>query len=98
MFKKLKSLFSTPAPEATPVISEKDQATARGESYVRVLNVNIDKTNPGDGYFELEWNQLFIRELLAAGYQGNAEEEIIDQWFTALCRNIAASDTDAAMY
>jgi hypothetical protein len=92
MFKKLKSLFA--AKEVAPKISEKDQATARGEPYVRVLNVNIDKQNPGDGYFELEWNQLFIKELLSAGYQGQSEEEIIDQWFTALCRNIAAGSDD----
>jgi hypothetical protein len=90
MLKKLKQLFASK--EVKQAISEKDQATARGEAYVRVLNVNIDKQNPGDGYFELEWNQLFIKELLQAGYQGSTEEEIIDQWFTALCRNIAAGD------
>ena len=91
MFKKLKSMFASPT---APKIPEKDQATARGESFVRVLNVNIDKKNPGDGYFELEWNQLFIKDLLSAGYQGKTEEEIIDQWFTALCRNIAAGGDD----
>lgn len=70
-------------------ISDKDRATARGESYVKVLNVNVDFANPADGFFELEWNEHFIRELLQAGYTGNNEEEIVDAWFTNLCRNIA---------
>jgi hypothetical protein len=72
------------------VLSEKDKATARGEPFVRVINVNFDPENPGDGYFELEWNQIFIRQLLESGYSGQTEEEIIDSWFTNLCRNIAA--------
>ena len=85
MFEKLKSLFAKKEEQ----LGEKDMATARGESYVRVLNVNVDFENPADGYFELEWNQIFIRELLQAGYTGASEEEIVDAWFTNLCRNIA---------
>ena len=85
MFEKLKSLFAKKQEQ----LNEKDMATARGESYVRVLNVNVDFENPADGYFELEWNQHFIRELLQAGYSGASEEEIVDAWFTNLCRNIA---------
>lgn len=84
MLQKLKNLFAK-----KDTLSDKDKATARGESYVRVLNVNVDKENPGDGYFELEWNEIFVRELLEAGYSGANEEEIVDAWFTNLCRTIA---------
>lgn len=84
MLQKLKNLFAK-----KDTLSDKDKATARGESYVRVLNVNVDKENPGDGYFELEWNEIFVRELLEAGYSGSNEEEIVDAWFTTLCRTIA---------
>lgn len=86
MIKKLKSLFKSK--QAKDAITEKDQATARGEPFVKVLNVNLDKDNPSDGYFELEWNQLFIRQLMEAGFTGDKEEEIIDQWFSELCRNL----------
>ena len=85
MLQKLKNLFAS----KKDTLSDKDKATARGESYVRVLNVNVDKENPGDGYFELEWNEIFVRELLEAGYSGANEEEIVDAWFTNLCRTIA---------
>lgn len=88
MFKKLKSLFA----KTENIAKEKELATARGEPFVRVVEVQLDKTNPGDGYFELEWNNLFVRRLMEAGYSGATEEEIVDQWFTALCRNIADSD------
>lgn len=88
MFKKLKSLFT----KTENIAKEKELATARGEPFVRVVEVQLDKTNPGDGYFELEWNNLFVRRLMEAGYSGATEEEIVDQWFTALCRNIADSD------
>ena len=86
MFKKLKNIFKR---SEKVILQDKDKATARGEAYVRVLNVNFDPENPGDGYFELEWNQIFIKQLLEAGYSGKDEEEIIDSWFTNLCRNIA---------
>lgn len=88
MFKKLKSLFT----KTENIAKEKELATARGEPFVRVVEVQLDKTNPGDGYFELEWNNLFVRRLMEAGYSGATEEEIVDQWFTALCRNIADGD------
>lgn len=85
MLQKLKNLFAS----KKETLSDKDKATARGESYVRVLNVNVEKDNPGAGNFELEWNELFVRELLEAGYSGANEEEIVDAWFTNLCRTIA---------
>lgn len=90
MFKKLKSLFTSKKTEQN--ISEKDQATARGEPYVRVVSVDFEKDNPGNGYFELDWNQHFVQSLIESGYTGNSQEEIVDQWFTELCRNISAQD------
>ena len=59
------------------ILTEKEKATARGEPFVKVVEVNIDPENPGQGYFELDWNQLFVAQLLEAGYSGKDEEEII---------------------
>lgn len=86
MLQKIKSLFGKGSSEP---LSDKDKATARGEPYVRVLSTNIDPENPSDGYFELEWNEIFVRKLLDAGYSGQNEDEIVDSWFTGLCRQIA---------
>ena len=88
MINKIKQLLGgiTSKKEA---MSEKDKATAKGEPYVKVIEVKFDKENPSDGYFELEWNNIFVKQLLEAGYTGNNEEEIVDLWFTTLCRQIA---------
>lgn len=88
MINKIKQLLGgiTGKKEA---MSEKDKATAKGEPYVKVIEVKFDKENPSDGYFELEWNNIFVKQLLEAGYTGNNEEEIVDLWFTTLCRQIA---------
>ncbi len=85
MINKIKQLFK----KADTEMSDKDKATAKGEAYVKVLEVNFDKENPGDGYFELEWNNIFVKQLLEAGYTGNNEEEIVDLWFTTLCKQIS---------
>jgi hypothetical protein len=84
MINKIKNLF-----KKAETMSDKDKATAKGEPYVKVLEVKFDKDAPGDGYFELEWNNLFVKQLLEAGYTGDNEEEIVDLWFTTLCKAIS---------
>ena len=69
-------------------LSDKEKATAKGEPWVKVMNIEMNPENPGDGYFELDWNKPFVEKLREAGYTGTNEEEIIDLWFTSLCRNI----------
>jgi hypothetical protein len=90
MFKKLRNLFKKSDKNQ---VAEKDGASARGEPYVKVINVSFDKNKPSDGYFELDWNQHFIKKLMDAGYTGSSEEEIIDAWFTQLCRNIGDQES-----
>ena len=64
-------------------LSEKDQATAKGEPYVAVLDTKINPDNIRNGFFELDWNRFFINELIANGYgtESDPEEEIVDRWF-----------------
>jgi hypothetical protein len=70
----------------------KDRATARGEPYVAVLDTHVNKDNIRNGFFELDWNDLFIVELKKAGYgfEGDPEEEIVDRWFRDLAGNMLA--------
>ena len=94
MIKKLiNSLFGT-KPEPA-VIKEhktkktpKELATERDEPYVEVLSMDIDKDNPGNGAFELDWNDKFLSNLIRAGYQGKTDQDIVDNWFKAVCRNV----------
>lgn len=91
MLDKLKNLVTSKPKQE--VVSDKDKATAKGEAYIKVLDVKFDKENPGDGYFELEWNKIFVKKLLDAGYSGSSDDEIVDAWFTGLCRQIAEDES-----
>jgi hypothetical protein len=97
MLTRLKNIFNSKkavkkAGKTVSKVSEKDQATAKGEPYVRVVNVDLNEENPSDGFFELEWNKIFVDKLRENGYSGTTEEEIVDSWFTQLCRNIGDAD------
>ena len=64
-------------------LSPKDRATRKGEPYISVLETKINPDNIRNGFFELDWNDLFIQELILNGYGTTAdpEEEIVDRWF-----------------
>lgn len=68
--------------------SEKDLATERNEPYIKILNIDLDETNIGNGSFELDWNDKFVANLVRAGYSGKTDQQIVDQWFQEICRNI----------
>ena len=66
----------------------KELATERDEPYVEVLSMDIDKDNPGNGAFELDWNDKFLSNLIRAGYQGKTDQDIVDNWFRSVCQNV----------
>lgn len=71
-------------PKKTP----KELATEKGEPYINVDTVEVDKNNPRYGSFNLDWNDAFIRQLKTAGYIGETDEAIVDQWFQDVCRHV----------
>jgi len=76
--------------------AEKQAATERGEAWVAVLDTQINKDNIRNGFFELDWNNEFIEQLLDAGYAGETNEEIVDAWFkTIVTQMLAEEDIDA---
>ena len=70
----------------------KEIATAKGEPYVAILNVELDPDNIGNGAFELDWNDKFIANLSRAGYKGKTDADLVDQWFQTVCKNILAEN------
>ena len=71
---------------------DKEIATLDKEPYVKVLGVELDETNPKVGSFELDWNDAFVDKLKEVGYVGKTNEDIIDDWFNDICKNIAFED------
>ncbi len=75
-------------------MTPKERATAKGEPWVSVLDTHVNKDNIKNGFFELDWNDLFIVQLKQAGYgfDGDPDEEIVDRWFRDIVRNMLAED------
>ena len=71
---------------------EKQEATARGEAWVAVLDTQINPDNIKNGFFELDWNNQFIEELLDAGYSGETNEAIVDAWFRTIAMQILGEE------
>ena len=74
------------------MLKEKEQATKDKKPWVGVLDTQVNKDNIRNGFFELDWNNEFIEQLLDAGYTGESNEEIVDLWFKDLARNVLAEE------
>lgn len=71
--------------------SEKELATEAGEPWVKVINFEVDPEDPGNGAFEIDYNDKFLSQLVRAGYQkerNESEDRIVDRWFQDICRNV----------
>ena len=90
IFKKnKKEVAQTPEEQRRAILQkEKDQATKRKEPWVAVLDTQINPDNIRHGFFELDWNNEFIEQLLDAGYKGETNEQIVDSWFKTIARQI----------
>jgi hypothetical protein len=86
--KEAKKYIGRPTAAGSP----KELATAKKEPYIAVLDTHVNKDNIRNGFFELDWNEYFVLQLREAGYKGTSEEEMVDQWFQDLCRNIGAEE------
>jgi hypothetical protein len=73
-------------------LTPKERATENKEPWVAVLDTHVNKDNIRNGFFELDWNEYFVVQLKTAGYTGDSDESIVDQWFSELCRNVGAEE------
>ena len=67
---------------------EKEEATKNGKPWVAVLDTQVNPDNIKNGFFELDWNNEFIEQLLDAGYTGESNEQIVDAWFKTIARQV----------
>lgn len=75
-------------------MSPKDQATARGEPWVGVVDFKTNESNIKHGFFELDWNEYFIQVLKMEGYgvEGDPDEDIVSRWYRDICYSVAAEE------
>lgn len=89
-----------PKPKSKPKKkSDKEIATEAKEPWVSVLNIEVDPENPGNGAFELDWNEFFINQLRNSGYSDSDENDMVDRWFQDVCRHVVMEsyEKDEAM-
>lgn len=86
--RKAKRAEKKAAEEAASKNDPKAIATKNGDPWVQILSMEIDKDNPGQGAFELDWNDIFVARLIKSGYQGKTDQDIVDNWFQDICRNV----------
>ncbi len=80
--------------EATAKLSPKERANKRKEPWVAVLETHVNKEDPANGFFELDWNEFFVLQLRQAGYgfEGDSDELVVDIWFKTLARNMLSDE------
>jgi len=84
-------IMDEPVVEKTPeelrreaLAKEKEEATKKKEPWVAVLDTQVNPDNIRNGFFELDWNNEFVEQLLDAGYSGESPEQIVDGWFKTI--------------
>ena len=79
---------------------EKAQATKDKKPWVAVLDTQVNPDNIKNGFFELDWNNEFIEQLIDAGYSGEEPEHIVDAWFRTIATQMLeeeGQDADRGM-
>jgi hypothetical protein len=91
---KIKEAADAEAKLELAKLTPKERATVKGEPWVSVMDTKVNKDNPRNGFFELDWNDQFIVQLKQAGYgyDGDPDEEIVDRWFRDLARNMLSDE------
>jgi hypothetical protein len=61
--------------------------------------MQVNEDNIRNGFFELDWNDYFITELIQNGYgeESDPQEETVDRWFRDIVYNMLSDegmDTD----
>lgn len=78
-------------------LTPKERANEKQEPWVTVLDTHVNPENPRNGFFELDWNEYFVAMLRQNGYTGITDEEIMDQWFSDLCREVGSEENVPSM-
>ena len=74
---------------------EKEEATKAGKPWVAVLDTQVNPDNIRNGFFELDWNNEFIEQLIDVGYSGESNELIVDAWFRTIVSQMLEDEGQA---
>ena len=77
---------------------DKQRAILCDEPWIAIINSGFDPTKGVDGvFFEFDWNAQWIAFLKKNGYEGVTDEQVVDDWFTDVCRSHSAAELAGSM-
>lgn len=77
---------------------DKEKATLKNEPWIDVIDHGFNPELGINGvYFEFDWNDHWILYLRANGYRGATETEVVDNWFSDVCKSTGASVNDGVV-
>lgn len=69
---------------------DKGVATINGEPWVAVKDTNFNPKRGLSGFsMELDYNDHFVTMLRENGFEGRTDEQVVNDWFTELCKQVA---------
>jgi len=72
---------------------QKGSATLRNEPWVAVIESNFNSEEGLSGFsVKLDYNDAFVEFLRANGFDGMVDEQLVNEWFNELCKQIATED------
>ena len=92
--KKVKEEKLRKIAEEEAKLSPKDLATKRKEPWVDVIGFKVNPDDIRFGFFEVDWNDLWVLKLKQEGYgaDGDPDEDIIARWFRDILISAAVSE------
>lgn len=78
----------------TDIVYQKELSTLEGKPFIHLIDGKYIKDEYGSGQlsFEFEWNSIFVTDLKKQGYPGLSPDEIVNNWFTDVCRQIVENE------
>ena len=80
--------------EAEALLTPKELATKRKEPWVDVIGFKVNPDDIRFGFFEIDWNDLWVLKLKQEGYgaDGDPDDEIIARWFRDILLSAAVEE------
>lgn len=79
----------------SPNVYEKEMATLNKKPYFKILSGDVSFNGRDTQMtFELDWNTIFVEQLIADGWEGFTEDQVVNKWFEDSCSQMLQDDYD----
>lgn len=76
----------------TDIDYQRQRAALKNEPWIAIIKSGFDPSQGVGVYLEFDWNSQWIELLRQHGFVGRNDEQVVDDWFTEVCRSHALGD------